>query len=327
MLRLSGCNAFIAAGVSLVLSGCEAPLVLEQVNATRAKALQRTHYYQAAASSAEVAVLVGNDGVILRKAYDQEWMRIDTATHTSFIDVDLCPDQRFIALSFDNALWVSDPTATQWTPVEIPTEEQLMTATCAPDASWWVAGSFSSILHSSDEGNSWQTTSLEEDAIITQLAFVSVQQAVATAEYGMIIQSQDGGESWEITGFLPDEFYPHTAYFVSLEEGWVAGLNGFIYHTQDAGETWSRQSTDTSLPLYQLVASEHGLFALGDNSTVLKRTGDQWQTIQPPSTPVYLRAGVYLDGQLVAAGGRGSLFSIDTYPVPAQLISQEASDD
>ena len=296
----------------LMLSGCEAPLKLEAVKAQRAKDIQRTDMFQAMVGNGTTHVLVGNNGVVLtRQDGASGWTRTDLEGEPSLLDVDVCPDNTFIALSFDNSIWAADANGENWQ--EFPTEsyEQLMTAACAPNGDWWVGGSYSTLMNSSDKGASWNTQSLDEDTIITNLEFLSADEAVATAEYGMVITTTDAGESWEVTGYVPDEFYPHTAHFVSMDEGWVGGLNGFIYHTTDGGNEWERQKVAVPVPIYQFIDVNGTMYALGDNAVVLNYVDDEWKVVQPPSAPIYLRAGDVVDGQLVVAGGYGLTLAVN----------------
>lgn len=295
---------------TLLLAGCEAPLELDAVEQQAGLPLQRTDFYQAMVSNTELTVLVGNDGTLLTSSDGgNHWQRLAINTGESFIDLARCPDNSFIALSFDNQIWHGD--GHNWQPHALPSGEQMMTVACSADNGWWAAGSFTTFQHSSDQGVSWQESSLDEDAIITHLQFLDTQNAVATAEYGMVITSDDGGENWAVSAYLPDEFYPHASYFVSPNEGWVGGLNGFIYHTVDAGDSWRRQSTDTQAPIFNFIDSSRGLLALGDNATVLSLTGSRWSSMETPSIPLYLRAATTQGNSLLAAGGRGLLLHID----------------
>ena len=304
------CATFVVIS-SVFLLGCESPLVMDKVTVQLDQAMQRTDFYQAFASNTETAVLVGNSGVVLSSADGATWKRTILNGQPSFLAVDTCPDQRFIALSFDNHIWVSSPSGDDWAPIKVDSQEQLMTIDCAPNGKWWVAGGFSTFLSSSDKGQSWQSNTLEEDAIITDVVFLSEQEAVATAEFGMFVVTEDGGNTWQVSGFMPAEFYPNAAYFTSIAEGWVAGLNGFIYYTKNSGNTWHKQSADSTVPIYQFQEIDGVLFALGDNATVLKLTGDQWKTVQPASAPIYLRAALYFKQKLLVAGGRGMFMTID----------------
>lgn len=296
-----------------LLAACEAPLELDAVNEHAQQAIQRTDFYQAMAANSERTLLVGNRGTLLASEdHGQHWQREAVNTNASFIDIASCPDNSFVALTFDNHVWHG--TDQGWQQHALPSSEQMMTITCSSDNHWWVAGSFTTFQHSSDQGLTWQTSSLDEDAIVTNLQFLGSEHAVATAEYGMILTTADSGKNWQVSGYLPDEFYPHASYFRSPDEGWVGGLNGFIYHTRDGGDSWQRQSTDTQAPIFNFIHHPQGLFAVGDNATVLALNGQQWSSLETPSIPLYLRA-VAADGDtLVAAGGRGLLLRIATSP-------------
>ena len=296
---------------SIFLTGCEAPLVMDKVTSQLEQPMQRTDFYQAFASNEEIAVLVGTNGVVLTSRDTTTWNRHVLPEKPSLLAIDTCPDQTFIALSFDNHIWVSSPNGNDWSSVQIDTQEQLMTIDCAPNGEWWVAGGFSTFLRSNDKGLTWQSSTLEEDAIITNLVFLSEQKAVATAEFGMLLLTNDGGRSWTISGFMPDEFYPHTAHFTSTSQGWVGGLNVFIYYTNDSGNTWQKQNVDSAAPIYQFENVNGDLFALGDNATVLKFSNNHWKTIQPATAPVYLRAALSFRNSLLVAGGRGMFMNID----------------
>lgn len=297
----------------MLLTGCEAPLNLEAVREQSQQAIQRTDFFQSLAQNDQVVAMAGNSGALLVSRNDgQDWQRIAVSTSESFLSLDTCPDGSFIALTFDNQLWHGNSAGTDWTPHQLPSQEQMMTATCAPDGAWWTGGSFTTLQSSSDQGATWNETTLNEDAILTNLQFIDRETAIATGEYGLVLRTEDGGQTWDYAGYLPEEFYPHAAHFESVEEGWVGGLNGFIYHTTDGGETWSRQPTDTSMPVFGFIDASNNLFALGDNATVLSLRNGQWQSLATPNQPLYLRDGVLLKNrQLLVAGGRGLLLHLD----------------
>lgn len=300
----------------MLLVGCEAALDLAAVRAQASQPIQRTDFYQAMAQNDQLVAIAGNNGALLvSEDGGQKWRRVRLATTESFISLDNCPDGSFIALTFSNRLWHGDPAGRAWKPHDLPSSEQMMTATCAPDGSWWAGGSFTTIQSSSDQGLTWNETSLDEDAILTNLQFLDASTGIATGEYGLVLRTDDGGGNWDYAGYLPDEFYPHASHFDSMDEGWVGGLNGFIYHTRDGGESWSQQPTDTNVPVFGFVAGAEGLFALGDNATVLYLKNGEWQSLATPNQPLYLRDGVLLNTRkLLTAGGRGLLLTIDIPP-------------
>ncbi len=85
-----------------------------------------------------------------------------------------------------------------------------------------------------------------------------------------------------------------------------------IYRTRDGGENWRRQPTGTEVPIFGFISGEHGLYAVGDNATVLSLNGSRWQSLPTPEQPLYLRAGQLLPNQqLLVAGGRGLLLNLE----------------
>jgi photosystem II stability/assembly factor-like uncharacterized protein len=311
--RTVGTAIVIASTSSLLLTGCEAPLDLEAVRKASELSSKRTDFYQAMARNQEVIVVSGNDGVLLTsKDNGTNWKRQALDSTASFLALDVCPDNSFIALTFNNQIWHGDAQGRNWKPHTLPSKEQMMTAACAPDGGWWAAGSFTTIQYSTNKGESWDETSLSEDAIINNLQFLNEDQAIATGEYGMVLRSDDGGLNWDYAGYLPDEFYAHTSYFRSMDEGWVGGLNGFIYHTTDGGQSWEQMPTETNAPVFGFIPGNPGLFAVADNATVLELQGSAWKKISESDQPLYLRTGLLLaDQKLLVAGGRGLLFKLE----------------
>lgn len=295
-----------------LLQACEAPLKLQAVLDAEQQPIKRTDFYQAMASNASTRVLAANNGVLLTSLdKGQSWQRQVLTSKSSILSIATCPDQTFVAVTFDNTLWHGDAKGESWTPHKIPGPEQMMVIDCSTDGSWWVAGSFTTFIVTKDQGKSWHTSSLQEDAIIHNLQFFDAENAVASAEYGLILKTDNGGQDWQVEGYLPDEFYPHSSYFSSPRQGWVGGLNGFVYYTDDGGQTWQRQDTPTESPIYALLPSQDAIYALGDNTTVLEFKQDTWRALATPALPVYLRAGeVRADNSLLVAGGRGLILTL-----------------
>lgn len=306
--------SWFAAGLTtlMVLSGCEAELNLGKVQAAEADPIKRFHFYQAVAGNEHTVVLVGNDGVVLRSEPGAgTWESIDSGTRASIIDVAVCPDERFIALTFDKSILKGSRDGRRWSEIGIPTEEEVQALTCAPDNAWWVVGGFTTILSSHDQGVSWNEDSFMEDALLTNIQFVADDRAVVAGEYGILSTTKDNGESWEMRPPVPDEFYIHAISFESLETGWVGGLKGFIFRTENGGETWIPERSDSEAPIFNFVKNGDQLFAVGDYSTILQRQGNTWNRIPGPEVPLYFRAAYALSPSLLLlAGGAGLLQQI-----------------
>ncbi|MBR9829354.1 MAG: glycosyl hydrolase [Oceanospirillales bacterium] len=296
----------------LLMAGCEAPLDLAGIDGERNTSVRRTDQILSLAVTDRVQVAVGSNGLVLTRASDAgEWQRQTLSHGPNLIDVDVCPDGSLIALSFERQLWTANAAGQQWQSIDLPTPENLLGATCAPDGSYWAVGSFSTLLSSDDGGRNWFETTLNEDAMLTSIQFLDTQTAYTTGEFGLVARTDDGGQTWQPLEYIPNDFYPQAAHFRTEERGWVVGLDGQIMHTRDGGVSWQAEVTPVAAPLYGLADTSAGLFAVGENGTVLVRSGQYWERLESPALPVWLRSAVVLDnGELLVAGGAGTLMSL-----------------
>jgi len=304
---------------ALILSGCEAKLDLEGVEQSLSKSVRRTDQLQAVTDNGTVVTAVGSDGLILThpKATDfgvsQQWVRIELTGQPNFIDITSCPDNSMVALAVERQIWISTNNGQNWVKSDLPTQEEMLSVACTPKGDYWIVGSFSTLLHSTNQGESWTEISFDEDALLTKVQFIDAQHGFVAGEFGLLAKTEDGGQSWQHSNSIPGEFFPQDGYFADLQRGWVSGLGGKILHTTDGGETWKDQETPFSYPLYCFHAKDDRLFVFGDNGVALELDGQRWRALDHPPVSSYFRDGTLLtDNRLLAAGGIGTLFTIDT---------------
>lgn len=308
--------AVLVACAAACLSGCEAPLVLDGVEARRAEPIHRMDRYQAAARSGDNVVVVGNQGVILvSNDKGTSWQRQTLEGWPALVDITACPDGNFVALAYDKVIYVSTDAGANWTSKSInDTSETPQSITCAPDGRLWVVGSFTFIWSSPDLGDTWTETSRDEDAILTTVQFFDADNGIVTGEFGVVLKTTDGGQNWENLPPLPDEFYPEQTLFRDPMNGWVVGLGGVVLHTADGGMSWQAQQTGTQVSLFGIEALGDSLYVVGGEGTMLRSDGSTWQPVDH-GKPVrlYLRAIEALDEQHLLIGGiGGALHVFDT---------------
>lgn len=300
---------------ALLLTGCEAPLVLEGVESSKAKTTLRFDQFQSVAHLEDSVVVVGSQGaVVVSNNAGADWQRQSLEGSPALINVVACGGSSFAALDINRKVWLGDAQGKQWQSRELPTQETPLTLTCSPSGDLWVAGSFSTIWSSSDQGDNWKETSLNEDLMFTNIQFLNDDVAYAMGEFGTVVMTRDRGQNWEFLEPLPNEFYPQAALFVSEKEGWVAGLNGAILYTTDGAQSWQRAVTPTDAPIYGLTAGDQVIYAVGDHGTVLfSLDGVNWN-----KSPVNTKTLAYLRGitalsadQVVLAGGGGLIARIN----------------
>jgi photosystem II stability/assembly factor-like uncharacterized protein len=301
------------AAVVFCLAGCEAPLNLTGVQQELKNPLHRYDQFQAIARHDQQVVVVGNSGIVLLSQDNgQSWARQELPSRPALIDVSRCPSGQFIALDAARKLWLSDA-GSAWRSQAIETAEAVMALTCDPQNRIWVVGGFSTILSSTDQGESWSEFSFGDDAQLTSVQFVDSTTGFAAGEFGMVLKTTDAGESWEPMASIPGEFYSQAAHFIDARRGWTVGLNGAILATSDGGESWQSQDSGVKIPLYGITGSGEALYAVGENGIVLRYGEGVWRPLSHDNNVLsYLRAASADNGHLLVAGGNGVLFSLAT---------------
>lgn len=310
----------VAVASALVLTGCEAPLVLDGVEQEKSKPVRRSDNFQSIAVNDSAILVVGDAGTTLVSNDDgKTWVRNRLPGSPFLMAAATCPDQRFLAIDYQHNLWMANADGTGWQAKPVDTQETPQTLTCDNQGRIWIVGGFSSIVRSDDMGESWNESSLDQDLHFTTVQFVDADNGFLTGEFGVVANTQDGGETWEMLEPIPDEFYPQDAWFESVEKGWVVGLNGTIFMTEDGANSWQHQETGTDEPIHGISANGDSLYAVGGNGLLLICEGCRnasaeeavWRRVQH-KLPVrfYLRGVAEKAGQLWVAGGAGAMHGL-----------------
>jgi photosystem II stability/assembly factor-like uncharacterized protein len=326
VFRRSKLSAAAVLVAGLLVAGCEAQLNLSGVEWQRSQTKMRFDMYQAIAANETATVTVSSTGVILvSDNAGFTWTRNELEGNPTLIDVAVCPDGRFVALDTRRLIWTGSGDG-NWTSRPIDTMENVLALTCDPQDRIWVTGSFSTLLHSTDDGASWEMTSFDEDLQFTTIQFLDAGWGVATGEFGTVMITRDAGVSWEAVEYIPNEFYPMAAVFTDQENGWVIGLNGITWSTTDGAASWQRIDAPSPTPLYGIAAEGDRVYIVGEGGSVFSWDGSSWRSPAGLSSLLaYLRGVVVLDDStILVAGGFGALMRVSTTDTVA-MVAEEVS--
>ena len=313
--RRSGGLAALACA-ALLVSACEAPLDLSQVEAESALSHHRYDMFQAVAHKGSNIVVASSVGAVVQSGdYGATWQRVELPGRPALIDITVCPGGEFFALDTNRQVWRGQGGSRDWTPSAIDTQENTLSIHCAPNGRLWVSASFGTLYWTpmsnsgSDNLGKWNEFSLYEDLQFTAVRFVDRSNGFAVGEFGTVMVSRDGGDSWRQRRPIPNDFYPMGADFLDRTTGWVGGLDGIVWRTTDGGRNWRRQETPTSSPIYGIRASRKGVYAVGGSAKLVEFHRGQWRTFEGgPEVLAYMRGvGVLDNGALLVAGGGGTL--------------------
>ncbi len=308
----------------LCVAACAQPIEDKAVRVGREKTVQRYDNFLAAASNGKQLASAGGNGVLVTSADGgKTWTREILPSSSSVVAMSACPNGTFAALDFYRKVWIRDAQAHNWQPRRIEGNFNPLAVTCDARNLLWVVGSFSTIVSSSDQGNSWNARPPGLDAILTSMQWVDADHGYIAGEFGTLLATDDGGATWVKQAGLPAELYPYSLVFTDTQHGWVSSLGGTILYTADGGKTWVPQTNVTAAPLYALLHVGAQVFGVGGSGQVLKLEGDQWVAVANTlQAPVDLVAVAPLESRgLLVAGASGALQVVNLSALDLQMSS------
>lgn len=206
-----------------------------------------------------------------------------------------------------------------WSSIQTGTKESLIfVSTPDADHNLWVVASDGSILHSSDQGQSWTlkvSGTLSHPLNELNAAWISRNGRTVwgVGNGGRILKSIDCGENWILkpTGVM--DFFTSIAATDDGSNLWVAGSGGTVLKSNNGGETWSVRSAGTKEPLSSIAISADGrtVWSAGYEGIFFSIDGGEtWSTVNVPDVTLY-SIHISSDGRTpVAAGQYGRIVTV-----------------
>ncbi len=140
----------------------------------------------------------------------------------------------------------------------------------------WIAGDHGVILHSEDDGITWEIQSTPTRENLKSEFFQNADCGWVAGDNGTLLQTDDGGSAWTLcrTNSMADF---SSIDFADSLNGWAVGFNGSI-HTSDGGRHWTAsslrgQTIDFASPDLGIIVSEQGMVMRSLNK------GLKWDTV------------------------------------------------
>lgn len=184
-----------------------------------------------------------------------------------------------------------------WQQMSVPTQATL-TAVYIVGEECWAVGHDAVILHSQDQGKSWQLQNVapELEKPLLDVHFFDAQHGIAIGAYGLFYRTRDGGRQWQVEPHPELLNEDDIAYLEELRaedpELYEEELSGILPHFNRVSAVGDR--------LY--LAGEAGLLAYSDDM------GKRWQAMPVDYFGSFFDIQQTHSGRLLAAGLRGHLF-------------------
>ncbi|MEO1620659.1 MAG: photosynthesis system II assembly factor Ycf48 [Cyanobacteria bacterium J06632_3] len=179
-----------------------------------------------------------------------------------------------LSTSCGNA-FLEDTATNPWEVIALPTEASISDVAFAKDGEHgWLVGSRTTLLESTDAGQSWEPRTLE----------------------------------------LGEQTYTFTSIDFSGDEGWLVGQPSIMLHTTDGGTSWSNIPLDPQLPGQPLLITATGKKSaeLATDIGAIYSTqdgGQQWKGLVQSAVGVVRNMTRNEEGRYVAVSSRGNFYS------------------
>lgn len=200
-----------------------------------------------------------------------------------------------------------------WETISVPTDANLQDISFTDPQHGWLVGSNSTLLETTDGGQTWQPKSLDlgdQNYLLSSVSFAG-QEGWITGEPSILLYTNDGGSSWSripLSEKLPGN--PNTILALGSQSAEMTTDVGAIYRTTDGGKTWKAMVQEAVGVVRNIARSPDGKYlavsAKGNFYSTWEPGQNAWEPHNRSSSRRVQNMGFGQDGRLwmLARGGQ-----------------------
>ncbi|MBQ0720725.1 MAG: hypothetical protein KBT88_09450 [Gammaproteobacteria bacterium] len=220
----------------------------------------------------QASLVVGQTGLIMRKAGDGDWVKVDSGTDQRLLSVSANESGLAVVVGGFGTVLKSIDAGLTWAPLSFDWEAILndfyephvYDVSVSPEGVITLVGEFDLVLRSVDQGETWDVVN-KGDTSLFALHFRDATTGFAVGQDGKVIKTLDGGLSWNIMPVPTKE---------NLLDVWSSGSQVIVtgirtlLRSSDDGLNWELVTEgDVAVQWYQAVDGTAG--DAGEDSVVM----------------------------------------------------------
>ncbi len=203
-----------------------------------------------AASDAGTLVVVGNDGRLWVRGSGEEWTMQELALSDvarKLIDVAFL-NGNFWVVGEMGAVFRGTLDGKSWTRMRGEEDIAFNRIRSGPNHSLWITAEAGRLLHSDDEGATWELIALDGESL-QSIAFAG-DVGVIVGNRGHVYRSDNAGHDWTL---LPELTTDHIYDVAARQNGWIAvGDHGAVLSADRDALKWQRANVDNLSKRYYM---------------------------------------------------------------------------
>lgn len=228
-------------------------------------------------------------------------------------------ERGFILLSDDGQHWRAAQTAGTAT----------LTALTRRSTQLWAVGHDTSILKSTDSGDSWRRVSFAPKAQqpLLDVLFIDDARGFAVGAYGLFLETYDAGEHWRARNITEQDLH-FNAIAALGHTLLIAGEAGTLLRSPDGGQTWQTLTSPYAGSWFDLVALDGKTALLMGLRGKLYRTDDagvSWTALPEYTSSALMSGRVLADGMVVVVGNDGIILTSSDHARSFKVYRQPGS--
>lgn len=260
-------------------------------------------------------------------------LELPLAKKAVFLDL-VAADESVVAVGERGIILKSDDKGESWYQVQSPVDVTLTGITFSSKKEGWIVGHESTILKTSDGGNSWEINRYnpDDERFYMSVNFITANKGYVLGTDGELWVTEDAGENWRLTILSVEEWYQNHLFAIEKIDNTflVVGERGGIF-TKKSGQTeWNAISSPYEGSFFGVnkVGNNFLVFGMSGNLYLLNSSTLAWVKVETGTDQFLLEsASIESTGGALVVGRGGIILVVNHEGTLTNTIQSQSRAD